>query len=134
MHDNAIVRGRKLKFRRVVPTDTSRLRVEIPPYESAMDSDEEYLYTAWLSGGQWQKVAMARAFMRIREAELLILDEPSSALDPQAEYELFKNLMELRRGKTTIFIVCGLGGLANGSRIDFIRFGRRIRFWYPPGC
>jgi ABC-type Mn2+/Zn2+ transport system ATPase subunit len=44
--------------------------------------------------GEWQKVAMARAFMSIREAELLILDELSSALDPQAE------------SRSTIFIVC----------------------------
>jgi ABC-type ATPase involved in cell division len=134
MHDNPTVRGRKLKFRWPVPPDNSRQRSEIPAYDRAMDADEEYLYTEWLSGGQWQKVAMARAFMRIREAELLILDEPSSALDPQAEYELFKTLMELRRGKTTIFIVCLLGGLlTGGSHIDFIRFERRIRFWYAPG-
>jgi energy-coupling factor transporter ATP-binding protein EcfA2 len=111
MHDNPRVQGRKLRFGWRVPTDTSRLRAEIPAYDTAMDADDEYVYTEWLSGGQWQKVAMARAFMKIREAELLILDEPSSALDPQAEYELFKNLMELRRGKTTIFIVRKLGGL-----------------------
>src|SRR6185437_11852006 len=40
-----------------------------------------------LSGGEWQKIALARAFMR--DAQLLILDEPTSSLDPQAEYEVF---------------------------------------------
>jgi ABC-type multidrug transport system fused ATPase/permease subunit len=65
---------------------------------------EHVLYGA-LSGGQWQKVAIARAFMKIRDADLVILDEPTSALDPQAEYELFKTLMEVRKNRTTIFIV-----------------------------
>jgi hypothetical protein len=85
MHNNSTVRGRKLKFRWPIPLDTSHSRAEIPVYDPAMNPDEEYLYTEWLSEGQWYKVAMAWAFMRIREAELLILDELSSALDPQAE-------------------------------------------------
>ncbi len=55
-----------------------------------------------LSGGEWQKVAMARAFMR--EAPILILDEPTAALDAQAEFELFQRLRALTRGHTTIFI------------------------------
>lgn len=58
-----------------------------------------------LSGGQWQRIALGRAFMKMKEADLLLLDEPSSALDPQAEYEVFKTIMELRKGKTTIYIV-----------------------------
>jgi ABC-type phosphate transport system ATPase subunit len=58
-----------------------------------------------LPGGQWQRIALERAFMRIKDAELLILDEPSSALDPLAEYHLFKAIMELRKDKTTIYIV-----------------------------
>jgi len=58
-----------------------------------------------ISGGQWQRIALARSFMKIKEADLLILDEPSSALDPQAEYEVFKTIMNLRKQKTTIFIV-----------------------------
>jgi len=43
-----------------------------------------------LSGGQWQKIALARAFFK--NAPVLILDEPTSALDPKSEYEVFKNL------------------------------------------
>ncbi|HLL78031.1 MAG TPA: ABC transporter ATP-binding protein [Ktedonobacteraceae bacterium] len=55
-----------------------------------------------LSGGQWQKIALARAFMR--EARILTLDEPTSSLDAKAEYEVFAKFRELTRGKTAIFI------------------------------
>lgn len=57
---------------------------------------------AQLSGGEWQKVALARAF--IRDAPLLILDEPTSALDAQAEYDVFTRFLQLMERKTTIFI------------------------------
>ncbi len=55
-----------------------------------------------LSGGEWQKVALSRAFMR--EAQILILDEPTAALDPLAEYDVYQRFAELTTGKTTIFI------------------------------
>ncbi len=55
-----------------------------------------------LSGGEWQKIALARAFMR--DARILILDEPTSSLDAQAEYEVFKHFRVLTEGKTAIFI------------------------------
>ncbi len=55
-----------------------------------------------LSGGQWQKVALARAFMR--NAPILILDEPTSALDAQAEYDIFTRFRSLTESKTAIFI------------------------------
>lgn len=55
-----------------------------------------------LSGGEWQKVALARAF--IRDARILILDEPTSSLDAQAEYEVFAHFRELTQGKTAVFI------------------------------
>jgi ATP-binding cassette subfamily B protein len=55
-----------------------------------------------LSGGQWQKLALARAF--IREARILILDEPTSSLDARAEYEVFAKFRVLTEGKTAIFI------------------------------
>jgi ATP-binding cassette subfamily B protein len=55
-----------------------------------------------LSGGEWQKVALARAFMR--DAQVLILDEPTAALDAQAEYEIFARMKELTADKTALFI------------------------------
>ena len=55
-----------------------------------------------MSGGQWQKVALGRAFMR--DAHILILDEPTSSLDAQTEYEVFSHFRTLMEGKTAIFI------------------------------
>src|SRR5216683_2758596 len=54
-----------------------------------------------LSGGEWQKVALARAFMR-EDARILLLDEPTSALDAQAEYDLFERLRSLTHGRTAV--------------------------------
>jgi ATP-binding cassette subfamily B protein len=56
-----------------------------------------------LSGGQWQKVALARAFMR-QEADILVLDEPTAALDAEAEHAIFQRFRELAEGRTTILI------------------------------
>ncbi len=55
-----------------------------------------------LSGGEWQKVALARAYMR--DAQLLILDEPTAALDARAEYEVFQRFSELTKGRTAVLI------------------------------
>lgn len=55
-----------------------------------------------LSGGEWQKIALARMFMR--EADLLVLDEPTAALDAQAEYDLYTHFRELMRGRTSLLI------------------------------
>lgn len=55
-----------------------------------------------LSGGEWQKVALARAYMK--EAQVLILDEPTAALDARAEYEVFQRFAELTRGKSAVLI------------------------------
>ncbi|HEY7832035.1 MAG TPA: ABC transporter ATP-binding protein [Ktedonobacterales bacterium] len=68
-----------------------------------------------LSGGEWQKIALARAFMR--DAQLLILDEPTSSLDPQAEYEVFARFRELTAGKSAIFI---------SHRFSTVRLANRI--------
>lgn len=55
-----------------------------------------------LSGGEWQKVALARAYMK--DSQLLILDEPTSALDARAEYEVFQRFAELTKGKSAVLI------------------------------
>src|SRR5690606_31811796 len=51
-----------------------------------------------LSGGQWQKIAIARAYMR--DAQVMILDEPTAALDARSEFEVFQRFKELSHGKT----------------------------------
>ncbi|MEO0557233.1 MAG: ABC transporter ATP-binding protein, partial [Bacteroidota bacterium] len=55
-----------------------------------------------LSGGQWQKVALGRAYMR--DAQVLILDEPTAALDARAEYEVFERFKDLTESKTAVLI------------------------------
>ena len=55
-----------------------------------------------LSAGQWQKIALARAYMR--DAQVLILDEPTASLDARAEFEVFQRFAELTRGKMAILI------------------------------
>ncbi len=55
-----------------------------------------------LSGGEWQKLALARAYMR--DAQLLILDEPTATLDARAEYEVFQRFAELTRGRMAALI------------------------------
>jgi len=68
-----------------------------------------------LSGGEWQKIAIARAYMR--EAEVLILDEPTAALDARAEFEVFQRFKELSRGKTAVLISHRFSSVRMADRI-----------------
>ncbi|MBV9601902.1 MAG: ABC transporter ATP-binding protein [Chloroflexi bacterium] len=77
-----------------------------------------------LSGGEWQKVALGRAFMR--QAQILILDEPSAALDAKAEYELFSRMRELAHGRTAIFISHRFSTVRRADRILVFEHGRLI--------
>lgn len=79
-----------------------------------------------LSGGQWQKVALARAYMR--EAQLLILDEPTSALDARAEHEVFQRFSELIEGKTAVLISHRFSTVRMADRILFLENGRLKEF------
>lgn len=74
-----------------------------------------------LSGGEWQKVALARAFMR--NAPILILDEPTSSLDAQAEYDIFTKFRQLTEGKTAIFISHRFSTVRLADRIFVIEHG-----------
>jgi len=78
-----------------------------------------------LSGGQWQKLALARAFVR-QEAQLLLLDEPTAALDPRSECELFRRFIELAEGKTTILITHRLASVRMADRILVLKSGYLI--------
>jgi ATP-binding cassette subfamily B protein len=77
-----------------------------------------------LSGGEWQKVALARAYMR--DAELLILDEPTSALDARAEYEVFQRFAELTKGKTAVLISHRFSTVRMADRILVLDKGELI--------
>ena len=77
-----------------------------------------------LSGGQWQKLAIARAFAR--DASVLILDEPTASLSVQAEYELFCSFHELSRGRTTILVSHRFSTLSIADRILVMEKGRII--------
>src|SRR5947207_1514512 len=104
-HAQASARGKRISWLPKPDPRENLYDCEIPDYNPELDVLPERIHSQSLSGGQWQRIALARSFMKIREADLFILDEPSSALDPQAEYEVFKSIMELRKNRTTIFIV-----------------------------
>jgi ATP-binding cassette, subfamily B, bacterial len=96
--------------------------------ESAHDGGTETALGKWfgngtqLSGGEWQKVALARSFMR--SATILVLDEPTSALDAQAEYELFARLRALAEGRTAVFISHRFSTVRKADRIFLFHEGR----------
>ncbi|WP_428686103.1 ABC transporter ATP-binding protein [Reyranella sp.] len=75
-----------------------------------------------LSGGEWQKIAIARAYMR--EAEVLILDEPTAALDARAEFEVFQRFKELSKGKTAVLISHRFSSVRMADRILVLAEGK----------
>jgi ATP-binding cassette subfamily B protein len=75
-----------------------------------------------LSGGQWQKIAIARAYMR--DAQVMILDEPTAALDARAEYEVFKRFKELSEGRTAVLISHRFSSVRMADRILVLAEGR----------
>jgi ATP-binding cassette subfamily B protein len=86
---------------------------------------KEFEGGAELSGGQWQRVALARALAAVRGgAGLLILDEPTAALDVRAETELFDRFLALTRGVTTILVSHRLSSVRHADRIVVIDGGR----------
>lgn len=77
-----------------------------------------------LSGGEWQKVALGRAY--VRDAQLLILDEPTASLDARAEYEVFERFSELTEGKTAVLISHRFSTVRMADRILVLDGGRVI--------
>lgn len=77
-----------------------------------------------LSGGQWQRVALARSFYR--DSPLVILDEPSAALDPRAEHELFSTLRDALHGRTALFISHRFSTVRGADRIYVLSEGQVV--------
>ena len=77
-----------------------------------------------LSGGQWQRLAMARGFYR--ESDWLILDEPTSAIDPLEEDRMYRKFAELANGKTALIITHRLGSARIANRIIVMDSGRIV--------
>ena len=77
-----------------------------------------------LSIGQWQKVALARAFLR--NSQVIVLDEPTSAMDPKAEYEVFKRFRELIQDQAAILITHRLSTVKMADRIYVMEQGRIV--------
>ncbi len=75
-----------------------------------------------LSGGEWQKLALARAYLR--DAQVLILDEPTAALDARAEFEVFQRFNELTTGKMALFISHRFSTVRMAERIIVLENGR----------
>jgi len=77
-----------------------------------------------LSGGEWQKIAIARAYMR--DAQIIMLDEPTSALDARAEYQVFERFTELTRGKMAVLISHRFSTVRMADRIVVLDKGRIV--------
>src|SRR5690606_39295150 len=78
-----------------------------------------------LSGGQWQKIALARAFMR-EEADILVLDEPTAALDAEAEQAVFERFRALAEGRTTVLVSHRFATVRAADRIIVLAEGRVV--------
>lgn len=79
---------------------------------------------AELSTGQWQRLALARAY--VREAQIVVLDEPTAALDPKAEIEVYRQFQAAASGKCTVFISHRLGSARLADRIVVLKDGRIV--------
>ena len=77
-----------------------------------------------LSGGEWQRVAISRGFMR--DADLVVLDEPTASLDPKAEADVFRRFLAMAGGRTTIVVSHRLGSARMCDRILVLREGRLV--------
>jgi ATP-binding cassette, subfamily B, bacterial len=78
-----------------------------------------------LSGGQWQKIALARAFMR-SSADILVLDEPTSAMDPQAEFDIFNHFRSLTKNQMVVLISHRFSTVRMADKIAVIEAGELL--------
>jgi len=120
-----------------IPEHDNRPRIEDAAEKSLADTVVESLPKKYeqmlgkrftggvdLSGGQWQKVALARAYMR--DAQLIILDEPTASLDARAEHEVFIRFAELMKGKAAVLISHRFSTVRMADRILFLEHGQLL--------
>ncbi|WP_030457148.1 ABC transporter ATP-binding protein [Herbidospora cretacea] len=88
----------------------------------ADESEDAEQTGVYLSGGQWQRLALARAMLR-RDSDLLILDEPSSGLDAEAEHELHARIATLRTGRTSLLVSHRLGAIRHADTLAVLQDG-----------
>ena len=98
--------------------------VDVLPKKYGQMLGKRFLGGVELSGGQWQKVALARAYMR--DAQLVILDEPTAALDARAEHEVFLRFAELMKGKAAVLISHRFSTVRMADRILFLEHGQLL--------
>ncbi|MNO71579.1 Heterocyst differentiation ATP-binding protein HepA [compost metagenome] len=96
---------------------------KIEKFEDRLDTylTKEFKNGSELSGGEWQRIALARSFLR--PSEIIILDEPTAALDPISEMKIFELFYKLAEGKTTITISHRLGPTKRSDRIIVLESG-----------
>ncbi|MCY9666362.1 ABC transporter ATP-binding protein/permease [Paenibacillus alginolyticus] len=99
---------------------------DIGKFPKKLDTElgSEFSESYDLSGGQWQKIALARAFLK--KPQIVILDEPTASLDPISEQEIFNRFMELSHGKTAIFISHRLSTCVDADKILVMKHGELI--------
>ncbi|HVO86858.1 MAG TPA: ABC transporter ATP-binding protein, partial [Candidatus Binatia bacterium] len=92
-------------------------------YEHGWDTvlDSSFKKGVEPSGGQWQRVALARAFYR--NTEMIILDEPTSAIDAKAEYDIFNNIFEHYKDKTALIVSHRFSTVRRANRIIVLENG-----------
>ena len=101
-----------------------RDRCQAPARVTTRELTRQFAGGVELSGGEWQKVALARGF--VRDAAVVILDEPTAALDAEAEYRLFEQFRELVRGKTALIISHRFSTVRMADHIVVLDEGRVI--------
>lgn len=82
---------------------------------------KEYMNGVELSGGEWQKLAITKAYFS--EKKFLILDEPTAALDPRSEFEMFRSFLKLSEGKTVLFITHRLASVKLSDKVLVLKDG-----------
>ena len=105
----------------------SRAEELIAGFENGMDENLTKRFDETgkeLSGGGWQRIALARAFFR--QSPIVLLDEPSASLDPLAEHEIFSRFAELSDGRTTMLISHRLSNIVRCDKILVLSDGRIV--------